>query len=86
MAARSAMVSSCQRGADCRAATTPAQAHAQPSVRREDEFFVGNASVVYALDEVISFYAMYAHRENSSNRSGLGFNSNILSFGASLRY
>ncbi len=57
-----------------------------PSVRREDEFFVGNASVVYALDEVISFYAMYAHRENSSNRSGLGFNSNILSFGASLRY
>ncbi len=59
---------------------------ATTSVRREDEFFVGNASVVYALNEVVSFYGMYAHRKNSSNRSGLGFNSNILSFGASLRY
>ena len=57
-----------------------------PSVKREDEFFVGSATVVYALDEMISFFGMYSHRENSSNRSGLGFNSNILSFGASLRY
>jgi hypothetical protein len=65
--------------------TTYDQANSAISSRK-DEFFVGDATIAYAMNENVSFQGAYVHRTNSSNRSGLDFNSNILSLGVSLRY
>ncbi|MBK8475918.1 MAG: outer membrane beta-barrel protein [Opitutaceae bacterium] len=51
---------------------------------REDDFFVGDAGVVYAMSESVSFQASYIYRNNHSPE--VPFNNNILSFGISLRY
>jgi polysaccharide biosynthesis protein VpsM len=53
---------------------------------RKDDFVVGDITVVYAVNENVSFQGTYIHRTNYSNRSGLGFDSNLLSLGVSLRY
>ncbi len=53
---------------------------------RKDDFVVGDATVVYAMNENVSFQGSYIYRTNSSNRPGLDFNSNLLSLGVSLRY
>lgn len=53
---------------------------------RKDDFIVGDATMVYAMNESVSFQGSYVHRTNSSSISGHDFNNNILSFGISLRY
>lgn len=65
--------------------TTYDQANSAISSRKDD-FIVGDATIQYAMNENVTFQGAYVHRTNSSNRSGLDFDSNILSLGVSLRY
>lgn len=51
---------------------------------RTDDFFVGDATVTYAMNESVSLQGSYVYRTNSSKY--VPFSNNILSLGISLRY
>lgn len=53
---------------------------------RQDDFLVGDFSVVYQLQENISFQGAYIFRKNSSNIAALDFTNNLLSLATSIRY
>jgi hypothetical protein len=53
---------------------------------RKDDFFVGDFSLVYRLQENISLQGAYIFRKNSSNVATLDFTNNVLSLATSIRY
>lgn len=53
---------------------------------RKDDFFVGDFSLVYRLQDNISFQGAYIFRKNNSNVATLDFTNNVLSLATSIRY
>lgn len=53
---------------------------------RQDDFFVAESGVQYAIDEHWAVQGEYVFRKNDSNASALSFDNNVLSFSISCRY
>jgi hypothetical protein len=53
---------------------------------RTDKYFEGSLNATYTYSTVVNFTAGYTYRNNSSELVGAGFNNNVFSLAANIRY